>query len=329
MDQTLKTLNHTHQNFNPPIESGDCAVNFWSQSLTCHQQFANVSHVEYPSFKKPRTSGLINEPTTGIPLRTELCLQFKKGHCTFGDTCRFVHGIGIGGTRKPVPHRQELMARETNVIKNGNEDHRIISAMKLCRRFCNREVCPYGERCHFLHEAPGKFRKSFAVSIGTSGPGGFSRNGCDQLEYKPSVHSSLDANGVAQKPVFWKTKICKKWEATGNCPFGVNCCFAHGHTVATFWTTIQSPHGNSKLQKSGSQAQAAMESGNVSPSKMIPTTATHTSLSSTRNGIACEQQMQVKKRLFKWKGFEKMSRIYADWIDDMPLKHSSLSKVGS
>ncbi|KAL7162342.1 hypothetical protein ACSBR2_042761 [Camellia fascicularis] len=206
------------------------------------------------------------------------------------------------------------MARESNVMKNGNEDHRIISAMKLCRRFCNGEVCPYGERCHFLHEAPGKFRKSFATSIGTSGPGGFSRNGCDQLEYKPAVHSSLDANEVAQKPAFWKTKICKKWEATGNCPFGVNCCFAHGHT---------------ELQKSGSQAQAAMESGNVSPSKMIPTTAMHTSLSSTRNGIACEQQMQVKKCLFKWKGFEKMSRIYADWIDDMPLEHSSPGKVGS
>ncbi|KAL6990257.1 hypothetical protein U1Q18_006703 [Sarracenia purpurea var. burkii] len=316
MDLNGKTLNpvntsltaHTHQNFNPPIESGRVAVDFWpGLPIWDQQSVINVYHSEYPSFKKPRTTQTTMNSTLGIPFKTDLCFQFKRGRCTYGDNCHFAHGIG-DNTRMLLPQKQELMKKEEGiVVRNWDEDRKIITAMKLCRRFCNGEECPYGESCHFLHEKPEKFRKALATRIGTGGHGGLCRNGCDQLECRTVLPSSLSTDLVSQKPVFWKTRLCKKWEVTRNCPFGGNCCFAHGH---------------SELQKVGS-----MEHLNVSTSKMIPVAATHLSPGGTGNGVACETLMQGKKCLFKWRRFDKISRIYADWIDDLPLVQSSLAKV--
>lgn len=70
-----------------------------------------------------------------------------------------------------------------------------------------------------------------------------------------------------------------------------------------------------------------MEGGSISTSNMIPTAVMHAS-SRTRNGSAYEKKMQGKKCLVKWEGFEKISHVYADWIDDVPLVHKSLSECG-
>lgn len=77
------------------------------------------------------------------------------------------------------------------------------------------------------------------------------------------------------------------------------------------------------------RSRTAMEFGNVSTSNMTPTAVLHASSTTTGNGTSCEKQMQGKKCLLMWKAFEKISHIYADWIDDMPLVHTSLGKVGS
>lgn len=36
-----------------------------------------------------------------------------------------------------------------------------------------------------------------------------------------------------------------------------------------------------------------------------------------------------QKSLLKWKGFKKIDRIYADWLDDVPLAQHLPSKVES
>lgn len=36
---------------------------------------------------------------------------------------------------------------------------------------------------------------------------------------------------------------------------------------------------------------------------------------------------QAKPWLLKWKGPKKINRIYADWLDDLPLSPSSTSKM--
>ncbi|XAR50572.1 hypothetical protein NMG60_11004927 [Bertholletia excelsa] len=309
---------HTHQNFNPPTESGVGAVSFYPQLPTRNQQPANVRLNEYQPVKKSRTSQatantsmpvLINKPTLSIPLNNELCLQFQRGHCIYGNTCHFAHVIG--DTQKLLPRRQELLAKKSNAVRNWNEDQKIISAMNLCRWFCGGEECPYGERCNFLHEDPARFRKSFATRMRSTGPGVSSRNGCDQVEFKTFMRLSLIANS-SQKPIFWKTRLCNNWGTTGYCPYGVNCHFAHG---------------NAELQKFGSQKE--MESGNFSSSNMPPAAAGLTSLCRAGNGTTSEQPIQCKECLFKRKAFEKMRGIYADWIDDIHPVHGLMGKVES
>ncbi|KAA8540470.1 hypothetical protein F0562_024611 [Nyssa sinensis] len=232
------------------------------------------------------------------------------GNCSYGDNCHFAHGVG---DIRNLPTNRQGLAADGRLVGNSDADRRLISKLKLCRRFCNGEECPFGERCHFLHEGLAKIRedlglsrKSYAISIGTSGSGWDCRSVSEQFECRRSVNSSLNSNCVYQKPVFWKTRPCDKWATTGNCPFGAKCYFAHGQA---------------ELQKL--DAHSALESRNVSTLKARATPAKDESPSRTRIMTSSKQPLQGKKCVFKWKGIGKISHIYADWIDNMPLVHSS------
>lgn len=39
------------------------------------------------------------------------------------------------------------------------------------------------------------------------------------------------------------------------------------------------------------------------------------------------EEWEGKKCLLKWKGYKKIDRIYADWLDDEPLAHHLPGKV--
>ncbi|CAN1787212.1 Zinc finger CCCH domain-containing protein 39 [Linum perenne] len=142
--------------------------------------------------------------------------------------------------RQPPPNWQELVGAvgssrvedqdiSTRLpVVNWEDDQRIIHKMKLCKKFCNGEECPYGDRCNFLHEDPGRFRESAAISIGTTGgmPMMNHGNGGGYNVANGGGSDALRAN--LMKPVYWKTRLCSKFEITGHCPFGDNCHFAHG-----------------------------------------------------------------------------------------------------
>ncbi|XP_059642497.1 zinc finger CCCH domain-containing protein 39-like [Cornus florida] len=306
--------------FAPPNESGGEALAFWSPlPPPCQQQFEDPCLIKYPSFKKPISSDTVLNPRItlpvsrsidAIPFKTQLCTKFRLGNCSYGNHCHFAHGIG--DIRKLPPGKQG------RVVEIWDENRRIISE-RLCRKFWNGEECPYGVRCHFVHkglkkvrEDIGLSRKNTAISISTTGSGGDCRSGSDPFEYTRVVNSSLNANGVNQNQVFWKTRPCRKWETTSYCPYGDRCSYAHGLA---------------ELQKLGNYT--ALESGNVSVSKARAIPSKYASTSRIVIETSYKQQLQGKKCLFKRKGVEKITGIYADWIDDMPLLHSSLGRVGS
>lgn len=72
-----------------------------------------------------------------------------------------------------------------------------------------------------------------------------------------------------------------------------------------------------------------MEAGNAGfvPTKpqLIPINDSSTAV----NMPASNKEGQGKTCLFKWKGPKKINRIYADWLDDMPLVHNWSSQVES
>lgn len=235
--------------------NGD-AVSFWSQypvnNEDQHPQFDQQS----PHYKKLRISeegqsnslpvntgsaqpipsnAPVNKGANNIFFKTRLCAKFKVGTCRNGENCNFAHGIE--DMRQPPPNWQELVGiREEDRTSSGNwdDDNRIIHKMKLCKKFYNGEECPYGERCNFLHEDPakfrddsGRFRESSVISIGTTGPPALN-GGSNLPEDNRPANTGADVFRVSMKPVYWKTKLCNKWETTGLCPFGDKCHFAHG-----------------------------------------------------------------------------------------------------
>lgn len=218
-----------------------------------------------PPFKKPRNSdeyqsnsahpqsGIqvpnapVNKAPSNIFYKTRMCAKFRMGTCKNGENCNFAHGIE--DLRQPPPNWQELVDsrdedHRSSSSGNWDDDRKIIHRMKLCKKFYNGEECPYGERCNFLHEDPRKYRddykrsrESSVISIGTTGMTPAPGVVPNLSEGNRPGNIGQDAFRVNAKPVYWKTRLCTKWELTGQCPFGEKCHFAHGQ--AGMWHCLE------------------------------------------------------------------------------------------
>lgn len=248
--------------------------------------------------------------------KTKLCCKFRAGVCPYVTNCNFAHGLEE--LRKPPPNWQEIVAaheEERGVTVEQREEHQIptISTSDLrnesprtykgrhCKKFYTEEGCPYGENCTFLHDEQSRARESVAISV------------------SPTVGGAYGANGTTQKPSNWKTRICNKWETTGSCPFGSKCHFAHG---------LAELHKFGGPEGEGRDSSVPTE---TKPNCMTPKTDTSTSpsLSAPRQefhhvglGIPSQRPSSViqvvgQRPAQKWKGPDKISRIYGDWIDDI------------
>ncbi|KAH0970374.1 hypothetical protein GBA52_022530 [Prunus armeniaca] len=331
-----------HTQFMPsqtPYAGGSDAVNCWPpfpMSMNNEDQHSQFEQQPSP-FKRPRNSeenqsnpmpyppmnarmqppnAPVNKGASNIFYKTRLCVNFKTGMCRNGENCNYAHGIE--DIRHPPPNWQELVSvREEDrppLSGNWDDDQKIIHRMKLCKKFYNGEECPYGDRCNFLHEDPAKFRddisrfrENTAISIGTTGPSVVHGSGSNHSEENRLVNTGTDTFRVNMKPVYWKTKLCNKWETTGKCPFGEKCHFAHGQA---------------ELQVPGGRVEAEVLSS--TPISTKPQAGPVNDSSTTAMAIlpaSNEEGGQGKKRVLKWKGSKKINRIYADWLDDVPLVH--------
>ncbi|GFZ20908.1 zinc finger (CCCH-type) family protein [Actinidia rufa] len=302
----------------PPFPGGD---GFWPSD----EDPENPNFDFAPPLKRPRNFG-INQPNSGInnipnpPMnrgtghifyKTRMCLKFVEGNCRNGEYCTFAHGPEE--LRKPPPNWQEIVAEKDKVIGIGNwsDDQRMIQKMKICKKFFNGEECPYGEKCNFLHVDP---RESSAISIGTMGQK--TGSGPDQCDgnRSGSFGSDLDRFRGNAKGTYWKTKLCSKWETTGQCPFGERCHFAHGL---------------SELQLPGGRIEAEVVDALTIPTKPVSVPVNDVAPSKAVVAAPAKEDGDGKKGFSKWKGPKKINRIYADWIDDLTPPHNLPSIVES
>lgn len=336
--------------FMPSLQSyvpGSDAINIWPQFSMINEDRNSDFDQQLPPHKKARTSeenqsnssspyptlntrlippnAPVNKGVSNIFFKTRLCAKFKMGMCRNGESCNFAHGIE--DIRQPPANWQELVGlRDEDRTSSGNwdDDQKIIHRMKLCKKYYNGEECPYGDRCNFLHEDPskyrddsGRFRESSAISIGTSAPpviqGSGSSNGEDNKSVLNSGSDPSRANVI--KPVYWKTKLCNKWELTGHCPFGEKCHFAHGH--AELQVSSGRVEGEALINYASMPAKPQVCAGDL-----LPNTAT-----TAAGGFS--EDVPGKKCLLKWKGLKKINRIYADWLDDLPLVPNLPNRVES
>lgn len=317
-----------------PFPNGLDTMGFWPEfPITNELPETSAPFDHPPPFKRPKSSDdnqpvnhrapqtnlPVNQPIGKIFFKTRLCAKFRMGQCRNGENCNFAHGEE--DLRKPPHNWQELVAGRTEDRGNGNweDDDRIIHRMKLCKKFYNGEECPYGERCNFLHKEPYKnrdrdnstrfrenSRESSAISIGTTGPPVVPASAPEAYDVNDMANAGVDASRVNGRPVYWKTKLCTKFEITGHCPFGDKCLFAHGQA---------------ELVLPGGSRPGEGEPANLSfaPLKPAPLLANEPVPIKNDRGVPLSQEGQRKNCLLKWKGTKKINRIYGDWIDDLPL----------
>ncbi|KAJ9548678.1 hypothetical protein OSB04_021221 [Centaurea solstitialis] len=294
----------------------------------------------------PRTNPPIlpvNRGTTHIFYKTRMCQKFLEGTCRNGDSCTFAHGAD--DLREPPPNWQELVKDNGNRGGGGgggnwNEDQKIIHRMRICRKFYNTGECPYGEKCNFLHESPSKFkaesgaapvpmdmgrsRESSVINIQTvvdraqtEAAHLLHRNG-DAVQVS-SVTSDPDAVRASMKATYWKTRMCSKWETTGQCMFGDKCHFAHGLAELNTAVGRVEADGHAHGQPHGSFSVAPKPLTNPMAEPVVTNSAT---------SAPPVVQSGVVKESIRWKlAQKKLNRIYADWIDDDEDEQMSSSKA--
>lgn len=258
--------------------------------------------------------------------KTKLCCKYRAGTCPYITNCNFAHSIEE--LRRPPANWQEIVAaheEEKAVSSEPREEFQIPSVGsssfvvetprsfkgRHCKKFYTEEGCPYGDNCTFLHDEQSKNRESVAISLG---PGGYGGGGGGGAGGAPS--------GANSKPSNWKTRICNKWELTGYCPFGSKCHFAHG--------AAELHRYGGGLVETEARDSSSVPVENKPPSGVPPKTPADTVVASVPSvphsdvyqfGVPSQRSSIVIQRPGqrahqKWKGPDKISRIYGDWIDD-------------
>ncbi|KAA8522042.1 hypothetical protein F0562_012644 [Nyssa sinensis] len=262
--------------------------------------------------------------------KTKLCCKFRAGTCPYITNCNFAHSIEE--LRRPPPNWQEIVAtheEERAVSSEPVEEFQIPSIGssgfvgetqrsykgRHCKKFYTEEGCPYGDNCTFLHDEQSKARESVAISLGPGTGGGYGGNGSNG-------GNGGNGNGSNLKPSNWKTRICNKWEQTGYCPFGNKCHFAHGAGELHRYGG-----GLVETEARDSSSVPLDSKQGVVPSK-TPADILVASVTSAPHsdgyhvGVPSQRLSNVIQRTGqrphqKWKGPDKISRIYGDWIDDV------------
>ncbi|XP_031117591.1 zinc finger CCCH domain-containing protein 56-like [Ipomoea triloba] len=254
--------------------------------------------------------------------KTKLCCKFRAGVCPYITNCNFAHGLEE--LRKPPPNWQEIVtAHESDrggAPVESREEHQIpiLSSPdsraefqrsykgRHCKKFYTEEGCPFGDSCTFLHDEQSRSRESVAISV------------------TPTAGSCGGNNSIAvnQKPTNWKTRICNKWETTGYCPFGSKCHFAHG--AAELHNFGGGPtEGEGK--DFASVPSDVKQGGSLKPVDTMVASATsapNADVYHLGSGVSLQRPSNITQRpgerpIQKWKGPNRISKIYGDWIDDM------------
>ncbi|KAK6148949.1 hypothetical protein DH2020_016474 [Rehmannia glutinosa] len=276
-------MNTTHFNenrFSSPTESG--GKNAFdnrppSRILNQHSGF-DFKKPRFPERNShPKIPLSVNRSKLYIPYKSELCLKFQRDKCHYGENCHFSHSIS--GIRNPG---FKPVAMKENLNVDSKRNH-VVSNLRECHYFSSGTDCPYGEKCQFLHKCDQKIRmdrESCAINPLAD------RSGSNQIPRR-----SLNAGGKGyDKSVFRKTELCKKWERSGGCPYGVKCIYAHG---------------KAELQELGSFAEmgyAYSRPNNAASSEVGPK-------------VSKKLQLKGRSCFMNW-DIDKISEIYADWIDD-------------
>ncbi|XP_050376325.1 zinc finger CCCH domain-containing protein 56 [Argentina anserina] len=319
-DQAVWATEDEYQVWN----NGDAMGDAMSNSNYDPRQSQSHSGSEPPNKKSRNTQDVTSSNRSKaigkMFFKTKLCCKFRAGTCPYVTNCNFAHSIEE--LRRPPPNWQEIVAaheEEKAVSSEPREEFQIPIVTtgfgvetqrsykgRHCKKFYTEEGCPYGDNCTFLHDESSKNRESVAINLGPGGYGG--------------AAAATAAGGANNKPSNWKTRICNKWELTGYCPFGSKCHFAHGvaelHRYGGGLVDGEIRDSSVPLDNKQGGVPSKTPADNVVVSvPIVPHSDLYHGVPSQRSSIVSQRPGQRAHQ--KWKGPDKISRIYGDWIDDM------------
>ncbi|XP_065867730.1 zinc finger CCCH domain-containing protein 56-like [Euphorbia lathyris] len=177
--------------------------------------------------------------------------------------------------------------------------------------------CRYGNKCQFSHGIQ-EMRKRLPVPVIDNNVLARNWNGncrklcrmfymgkrCTYGENCCFLHVNPETSGYGNSKPWLKRKLCNIWESTGSCQFGNICIFAHGQAE------LEKPDCHITLVSGSIQMNTAHR---VSTGKagVIQTTRK-------------PEQVQGRNFISKLKTSQKLSGIYADWIEDESFFHNLL-----
>ncbi|KAG6549003.1 hypothetical protein Mapa_009445 [Marchantia paleacea] len=308
--------------------------------------------------------------------KTKLCSRFRNGNCPYNTNCNFAHGMEE--LRKPPPGWEDVVAAQEGGAggaaapsaatqpsvegSNGGNGERTggagagrgggnavgdgvnISDMQRfhktrpCKKYFSELGCPYGDRCNFLHDEqtpqPKVPRESVVVTVacsaGASGSGGGGVGG-------------VAGGTVNLRPPNWKTRLCNKWETTGNCPFGEKCHFAHGtaelqkYGGGPFDPTAEIGAGVQVDSKFGlNQSNNFLDGDDVFLSSFgdgygqVMNVRQSATASIQQNSRLNHGPGVGYKSLGGWKGpTDRISTIYGDWVEEEEWEQSPAHVIKS
>ncbi|XP_047965667.1 zinc finger CCCH domain-containing protein 56-like, partial [Salvia hispanica] len=214
--------------------------------------------------------------------KTRPCFQFRAGSCPFAENCEFAHSM------------EEL--RNCLIVTRKN-------------------------RCAYQSS---QGRKSAAICVLPGSGGGFKSNGSTSI---------------------WKARLCTKWDLTGMCGYGKNCIFAHGLADSSlelvsaelvlsknmiFEATLELakqgvilnraaaiPWTASEEKDSGSSALGANQVASVPAKASVGHVPYSYHIGAPPRRLSGEVPRTGEVAIRNWKGPDKISKIYGDWIDDL------------
>ncbi|KAG8391825.1 hypothetical protein BUALT_Bualt01G0227300 [Buddleja alternifolia] len=247
--------------------------------------------------------------------RTKVCSKFQAGTCRYTTNCNFAHSMEE--LREPPSNWQEIVAAHKEepprevlqipVVELSDGTAQGYTNRQYCKKFHTEKGCLYGD-CTFLHDELTNERQTEAVClVAGSGYG----QGSKGIKYTP-----VAAN--------WKTKTCTKWELTGNCAYGDNCIFAHGAAgIISILFSIRSRGGLVKPEVNDSSTydtKHGPELAKASAStvdKSVPCVPHSYRIGAPSRKLPKVMHKTGEIPTRRWKGPDKISKIYGDWIDDL------------
>jgi len=127
---------------------------------------------------------------------------------------------------------------------------------ELCKKWETNAECPYGSKCQFAHGLP-ELRPRLPMSA--TGTRSFSfeeQDGKEEQKQDLSLQVSSTPRGTGNPdPRLYKTELCRSYNRTGYCRYGLKCQFAHG---------IRELRPSPRLLNQGSPMQFNLKLGTIS-----------------------------------------------------------------